>query len=212
MNFYTTAARIHKKVDQIVEQHRMAGTDTDEDTLRATLMTSEMATARRNMMLGVQLMSMYKEVCDELGVNPKGHHYFITIRPDDTKVTWPEFFAAMLRLVSRKCFLSYAMTFEQKGLTMDTLGAGFHTHIVARCTQRSKGEVLRDLFSSVKHFTAYQCVDVAVCKNPDVHIQRYMIDYESTDGHKMITKEWDSLWREKHEIDPIYRGGLNQVH
>lgn len=135
--------------------------------------------------------------------------YFITIRPDDTKCKFEEFYERVTSILSRKCFLDYTLSYEQKGTDPSSLGTGFHCHIVASMKQRSKGEVLRDLQSSLKdwienHKIASNCIDVVLAKRPQELIEKYLINYESDDGHKETTKTWDELWRNEMGLKPIY--------
>lgn len=135
--------------------------------------------------------------------------YFISIRPDDTKVSFDEFRQKTLEFVTRKCFVSYALSFEQKGVLPSELGKGFHCHIVAKMNQRSKGEVLRDLKSTWRTWIqddrlAPNCIDVKVTKNPEQLVQSYLIDYKSDDEHKIATKSMDDLWRTHEGIEPLY--------
>lgn len=135
--------------------------------------------------------------------------YFITIRPACDKITFELFYNKIAKLTDRKCFKSFTASFEQKGTSQDTLGDGFHVHIVANTTHRSKGEVLRDLTSTfnkwinLKYITENN-IDVKPSKTPQQIIQNYLIQYESEDGHKAPTKEWDTLWRNYNKIEPIY--------
>lgn len=136
-------------------------------------------------------------------------NYFLTIRPDDTKCTFDDFYDKVLRFVKRKCFLHYKLSFEQKGTVPDELGKGFHCHIVAEMKQRSKTEVLRDTLSSwndwiEKKYIQSNCIQVLTTKNPDQLIDDYLIAYKSDDEHKICTKEMDELWRKQYNLQHIY--------
>lgn len=136
-------------------------------------------------------------------------NYFLTIRPDDTKCTFDDFYDKVLRFVKRKCFLHYKLSFEQKGTVPDELGKGFHCHIVAEMKQRSKTEVLRDTLSSwndwiEKKYIQSNCIQVLTTKNPDQLIDDYLIAYKSDDKHKICTKEMDELWRKQYNLQHIY--------
>jgi len=144
---------------------------------------------------------------------PTDKAYFITIRPDDSKCTFENFHAKVLDFVKRKCFVTYALSFEQKGTSDETLGSGFHCHIVAKMKQRTKGEVLRDTLSSWKKYIddgilAANCIDVNITNNGEELIQNYLIEYKSDDDHKDCTKEWDAKWRQQIGCPEIIRGCL----
>jgi hypothetical protein len=128
--------------------------------------------------------------------------YFITLRPDDKRVSFDDFQQKVIEYLGRSCFISYDCAFEQKGESDETLGSGFHCHIVAKMKQRSKGEVLRDTLSSFKQveWIAPNCIQILPTKNGRELVQNYLIDYKSEDGHKEVTRVWDDKWREQHAI------------
>lgn len=149
-----------------------------------------------------QLHNVYTET---LGVTTE-NWYFITIRPDETKTNFIDFQKQVLeKFVNRKCFKDYTLTFEQKGLSINDLGKGFHCHIVANCSWRSKGEALRDTVSTFNKICAPNCIEIKPTRNPNDIITNYLIDYKSDDNHKEQTKVWDTMWRENNDIKDIYR-------
>lgn len=130
--------------------------------------------------------------------------YFITVRPDTAKIDFYNFTDIVNSFVHRKCIKKFTLSYEQKGTSEDTLGNGFHVHIICDGTWRSKGEALRDTQSTFKSICAPNCVQVDTTKNPDEVINKYLIEYESKDDHKSCTKEWDDLWRQKLQICNMY--------
>lgn len=148
-----------------------------------------------------RLDDIYHERCG------KRQHYFITVRPDERKCDFNDFVKIVHKYVQRKTVLSFKLSFEQKGTTVDNLGTGFHVHMVVHANWRSKGECLRDTQSSFAKVAAHNCVNVQTTKNPDDVVNKYLIAYDSDDGHKSCTKELDELWRDrigiKHIIDNV---------
>lgn len=132
--------------------------------------------------------------------------YFITIRPDTTKITFPQFYEMVSKFVQRNCFEWFELTFEQKSVDPNNLGAGFHTHILAKMTQRSKGEVLRDTQSTFKSCTAENCIQVDPVKTTKdlENTRKYIVEYIAKDGHKEVTQEADKLWRTKLNLRSLY--------
>lgn len=135
--------------------------------------------------------------------------YMITIRPDHTKIDFFDFKQHVEQFVTRKCFVEYKYSFEQKGTDPMSLGHGFHVHIVAKMKQRSKSEVLRDTLSSWKEwidkgFIAANCIDVITSKNGDALVENYLLEYKSDDGHKELTQSWDELWRTGMSLQRLY--------
>lgn len=160
----------------------------------------------RRLFMAQQVM---KEVKEEMGIidPPKiKQTYFITVRPDTNAIRFPEFFELVSKFVQRKCFLTYKLSFEQKGVTPDDYGKGFHFHMVAHMTQRSKGQVLRDVVSTFKCCTSANCIQVDCLRTPqDVEqCENYFIEYTSDDNHKNETKEPDAIWRDSIGIKPYY--------
>lgn len=142
---------------------------------------------------------------------PTDKRYFITIRPSAKAIfadsdTRQGFHSKVIDFLSRKCFVEYTAQFEQKGVSEETLGKGFHVHIVAKMTQRSKPEVLRDTLSSWKvwieeGWIADNCIQVETSSNGEALIQNYLIEYKSKDDHKIETLEWDEKWREANNLE-----------
>lgn len=161
----------------------------------------------RNARLGIQLSMTYMKLAEEEGlVAPQNivRTWFITIRPDEKKISFVDFKDVVEKYVKRKCFITYAYSFEQKSEDEETLGKGFHAHICANMTQRSKGEVLRDTQNTFKHCTAKNCIDVQLCKDPVTLINNYLVEYKSDDGHKEKTKDSDRLFREQQGLQALY--------
>lgn len=170
-----------------------------------TVMKTEMSLFREYLDVAKQLHSEYIEF-----TNPSKQSYFITIRPDDSKCTIVDFINKVESFMKRKCFISYSLSYEQKGTCIEDLGKGFHVHIVADMKQNSKGQVLRDCLSSwndwiEKGLITKNNIDVRTTKNPDKIVDDYLIEYKSDDGHKEVTKDMDSLWRSTNNIESIYR-------
>lgn len=151
----------------------------------------------------------------------KGHHqiwmeetgqcaknrYWITIRPKPG-IAWGAFHSVIRNVVERECFLNYDLSFEQK--CPEGSGTGFHVHMFAEMKQKSKGQVLRDLKSTLDSICGEAGIDVKPTR--DLHMfSNYCIEYKSNDGHKILTKTGDELWRARVGIDPTYSKNENPV-
>lgn len=146
----------------------------------------------------------YEEVAGRTVVN----HYFITIRPREG-VTFTEFYALVYKFVNRALITSYQLSFEQKSEAGS--GEGFHVHIVANSTARSKGEVLRGAISSFAKVAADNCIDVKPTREPEKIVKNYLIAYKADDGHKEITKNGDSIWRKQLGLADLYSSTENPL-
>lgn len=148
--------------------------------------------------------------CLKQGRDPAKKNWFmITIRPDCNKVTFIMFKDKLLSFLDRKCFLRGSYSFEQKGESDDSLGHGFHVHIIVECTQIGKSQVLRDVLSSWNEwirngYISSNCIQVDKTINPDDLRKNYLIEYKSNDGHKEKTKNSDTRWRTLMGLEPIY--------
>lgn len=146
--------------------------------------------------------------------------FMITIRPDDAKTTFPDFVNKVNNLIAQKSFTSGSYSFEQKGTKIEDMGKGFHVHIIAQLTLRSKPDVIRRLLGTMSEgkykngfFSSWindgiisaNCIQVDVCKNPDEVIQNYLLDYKSEDGHKEETRSMDELWRTASGLERLYK-------
>jgi len=217
INFLRLADKINNNIDKDVnrnnslnpydlntEEYRMY-----ESNHRNLLKTMEINKFKKNLNMAIDLALLTKEVMQERGLLTKDNikqHYFITIRPNTKLIAFHRFFNMIATFVQRNCFISYTLSFEQKGQSLDTLGEGFHCHIIANMRQRSKGEVLRDTISSFNKVCANNCIQVDCIKNESGlnNLNNYLITYESKDNHKIVTKEYDELWRNKLKIKPLY--------
>lgn len=130
--------------------------------------------------------------------------YFITIRPDNKKITFIDFYNKCKTFAHRAFITEYSLSFEQKGTNDVSLGHGFHAHIVCKTSARSKGEVLRYTQSTFSTCTADNCIEVIPTRMPEDIINNYLLNYESKDGHKIVTKEWDALWRAQNNLKNLY--------
>lgn len=157
---------------------------------------------RETLYIAQELHTIYEEV-----VQKTNQWYFITVRPDEKLIDFDGFYGVVNKFVQRKCIEEFTLSFEQKGINDNELGNGFHMHIVVKPkagSWRSKGEVLRDTKSTFACCAAANCIEVIPTKKPEEIINGYMIEYESKDGHKEVTKEADARWRSIRGLSPTY--------
>lgn len=159
-----------------------------------------------------KILELSEELHEQFLTRYKKNWLFITIRPDESKLTFYEFSSLVNKFVNRKCIKTFTLSYEQKGISSEALGNGFHCHIVCDTTWRSKGEALRDTLSTFKKICAPNCIQIDKTNNPDNIIEKYLIEYESKDEHKHSTKEWDTIWREQNGIQELYTDENVEVH
>lgn len=193
--------KCEKYADKIAEMGDPEEYDTTYCECFQTKYNIEMNRFKKILEISSNLDKLFKEYT----FTEKG--FFITIRPLSGDF---ELFKNMcFKFVERKCFLSYAMSFEQKGIERETLGEGYHCHIIGSMTQRSKGEVLRDTKSSFaklinENILTPAGIQVEYCRDTEKVKTKYLIEYVSKDGHKEITKIWDAIWRTQLNLKSIY--------
>lgn len=222
-NLVAKASKINRQVEKSVKDYEKTLSRIDADKRKELCDTWKKKQAGwklkeyvNDIKTALELRDAIRNLEEETGEQllhvPQGEKqcYFITVRPDTKKITFTDFYNDVRKFVERKCFIDYKLSFEQKGMSAETLGEGFHVHIVAALKQRSKGEVLRDTQNTFKRYTAPNCIEVLTTKNPAELVENYLVNYHSDDGHKAPTKEWDAQWRTRENLDSLYSnpGGL----
>lgn len=204
MNFLTVGTKINRQIAREemkwMTTKRALGeewTPQDADQIRSKIW----AQFDLNVRTGLTAMQHFRAIAEELCVKV-GRWFFITIRPRSNNFAL--FYTAVQRLVARKCFQEFTLSFEQKGVSDDELGEGYHAHIVAKMTQRSKAEVIRDVASTMKDICDENFVDVKPTNNPCHLVKNYLVDYVSEDGHKEVTRDWDKKWRDQIGLSDLY--------
>lgn len=210
---FSHAKQIDQKIKNKIKEHieilEKCNIPIDNDKIeeyKNKLLQTEIETFQEIVKISKQLHSTYLINCTK---NEK--HFFITIRPDDKKIKFIDFYNKIYTFLHRKCIKSYFVTFEQKGMSVTDLGNGFHTHII--CTSDVSGikNMLKNTQSTFKDCTAPNCIEVKHTFNKDELKDRYLIDYESNDNHKFQTKEWDTLWRNKYNIKEYYENNMEPL-
>lgn len=204
---FAQAKSIRRKVKETVKQHaELFGDDNiDRDAIGNAVIENNRYEFREILKIAKLLHEDYQEVTNAVATN----WYFITIRPKPG-VTFYEFYHLVDKYVQRKCINSFTLTFEQKD--PEGSGKGFHCHIVTDTKHRSKAECLRDTISTFNKVCADNCIDVKPTRNPKDIVNKYMIAYESDDGHKIATKAGDAIWRSKMKLADIYENQLDVVY
>lgn len=197
MNFLTVGARLNKQLYKLQRQYETTFSPEEAKALAERYVWGEY---EQNVRTGLEAMKRFKEIAGIVD----GRWYFISIRPPTGN--FQAFYTAIAQTLQRKCFLEYRASFEQKGVTESTLGEGYHVHLVANMSQRSKGEVIRDLKSSLK--LGDEAIDVKPTKNPHDLFQRYCLEYKSDDEHKETTQAWDAMWREREGLRTSYENDM----
>jgi len=201
MNFLTAASKFRKDVEKHVQEFEEFSSYTTIE-LRERASRLYLEEFRRNCEVAVLL----RDIAIDCGFsndpnNILSRHFFISIRPPHNAIEFEVFKELCFKYLSKKMFLQWAITFEQKSI--DGTGEGFHCHIIAKTKARSKGEILRNT-TEFQGIVAQNCIDIKPCKNPVETFRNYCINYESDDGHKVTTREGDRIWRSNNNINDYY--------
>lgn len=200
---FAFAQSAYKKADKIARKtaSTLGSNEEEEKEIYQTIYNNEIVIAKNEFN---RILDLSEELHEQYLLKYNKQWLFITIRPDESKLTFFEFTTLVDKYINRKTIKNFTLSYEQKGTSEDTIGKGFHCHIVANTTWRSKGEALRDTFSTFNKICAKNCIQVDRTNNPESIIENYLIEYKSDDDHKSLTKEWDDLWRKKYNIQNVY--------
>ena len=171
------------------------------------------ATVNRQLKVFLQQHKQALDLCEQMmdmvkaKKEPKVDTFFVTIRPAPD-ADWPKFRDKVHKWCGTSMAWSWnAYVFEQKGMSDDTLGAGFHVHIVGRSTLH-KANLLNRCADAFKDFAAKAAIQVSYANSAWKVWNRYLLNHTSTDGHKELTKKWDAKWREREGLKHAY-GAVN---
>lgn len=179
-------------------------------TMKNTIIESEIMRFKNILDIAKELHSVYQEEIDDKKKIPRS--YFITVSPK-SEIAWETFYHTIQQLINRRCIESAIYSYEQRGKNENEIGKGFHVHILCTSTWRSKGEALNACFSSCKTVCTKENVDVQKIWNTTQWDQklRYIRDYESNDGHKILTSDTDRIWRDRMNLDKLYQKNIGTL-
>lgn len=133
---------------------------------------------------------------------------WITINPKPS-VTFQDFKKIIEKIVKRTIFTDYLYVYEQRGVDMETLGSGFHSHILAtRNLNYKPSKVARNVRNSCKKLVG------DINSNNQVNIQfigeeyaadkkEYILGLKTGEG-KDIKQQMDIIWRQKENLNVYY--------
>lgn len=207
MNFLTAGAKLRRDANKMADGLMLINPSLTREEAYEQAVASHMVTIEEDIKCGLAIRDKFLEIQRaQRGTHVR--YYFITVRPDEARCDFPTFYKAVQKYMARKCFEDFELVFEQKGTTPEDLGRGFHIHILAHMRQRSKPEVLRDTFSSFNKLAAENCIEIEMVRTQqdEDRVRAYMMEHESKDGHKQLTRAWDEMWRVKLGLEQVYTG------
>ena len=158
----------------------------------------------------IQIYEGYKKNID----NKYGNVLFITInpRPDvDIEI----FMKAMKKYISKVWIENAIYVIEQRGITEEEAGKGFHAHILLWKPDNKKShEVIRETKNTFKNICSIDnpsILNIKDCKDTDIEKRKnYMLGDKKTteDPSKAIKQEIDCIWRQRLKIEKYYSKNL----
>lgn len=133
--------------------------------------------------------------------------YFITINPK-SEISLSEFVKKIQSITNWKILKSGYYVLEQRGTTLDTLGEGFHAHILVDDYTVGHKTLINRLETTLKDYCnkPYKNTINVVRKSKDngkETLNSYMKGAKQDD--KLIKVDMDSKWRDKENLKAIYK-------
>ena len=224
--YYKIASEIHNKVErevldmQLVSQPlggRECKVDAfkyDIDEFRRKALDKQRKLHKEKLDIAFIIMS---DTTKHIAESTMRTCHFITLRPKP-ETNFITFYDKVSKLMERKIFGDFKLSFEQKGESDETLGTGFHCHIIVTLSVQAQkkgiAELVRDIASTMngvnkESMITHNNIDIRKTQNPDDIVKNYLIEYNSKDDHKIKTKIWDQKWRESLGLKPLY--GCNEL-
>ena len=155
----------------------------------------------------IQIYEGYKKNID----NKYGNVLFITINPRPD-VLLDEFMKSMNKFKSKVWIEDYIYVYEQRGITEEESGKGFHAHILLWKPDNKKShEVIRETKNTFKNICSIDnpsILNIKNCKDEDIEKRKnYMLGHKNADidPSKQVKQEIDLIWRNRNNIENCYQ-------
>ena len=155
----------------------------------------------------IQIYEGYKKNID----NKYGNVLFITINPRPD-VLLEEFMKAMNKFKSKVWIEDYIYVYEQRGITEEESGKGFHAHFLLWKPDNKKShEVIRETKNTFKNICSIDnpsILNIKNCKDEDIEKRKnYMLGHKNADidPSKQVKQEIDLIWRNRNNIENCYQ-------
>lgn len=137
------------------------------------------------------------------------NYFFVTINPKPD-VTIDKFIPPVEKFFISKTILAYEARYEQKGIDDDTLGNGFHVHIIVRGNSTlRKAHIISKIQNYFKSMVGMGQPDVEILYDADSlgRVREYIRDAKDSDESKRPAYLMDDKWRKSVNISPLYFKG-----
>ena len=157
-----------------------------------------------------KLISIYEGYKKNID-NKYGNVLFITVNPRPD-VSLEDFMRAMNKFKSKVWIEDYIYVYEQRGITKEESGKGFHSHILLWKPDNKKShEVIRETKNTFKNICSIDnpsILNIKNCKDEDIEKRKnYMLGHKNTetDPSKQVKQEIDLIWRDRNNIENYYQ-------
>lgn len=156
-----------------------------------------------------ELFPVLKELREKEDMNCKTNFLFITInpRPPYNIETFKLFFKICMKVFTKPWYKRYCAVLEQRGEDRESLGNGFHLHMLIDKGDYRISHVRREFVSSFNRIcdtSNISCFNIAFCKECDIlKRQNYMVG-EKADSSKHLKQSMDKIWRDIYDIKEYY--------
>lgn len=142
----------------------------------------------------------------------EGNYFWITLRPGPEHLHRFNDFKHLVdtKYITRSCFLSFILSWEQKGETEETMGEGYHCHILALTPNwLKKTQLIKDTKSTFNKFLngfvpeAFVQVEYVRTVEHFHNINAYLRGYKA-DGFKETASTLDIPWRKQLGLNNTY--------
>ena len=155
----------------------------------------------------IQIYEGYKKNID----NKYGNVLFITVNPRPD-VNLIDFMKALKKYISKVWIEDAIYVLEQRGISEDDSGRGFHAHILLwKPDSKKSHEVIRETKNTFKNICSIDnpsILNIKNCKDEDIEKRKnYMLGSKNidTDPSKQVKQEIDLIWRKRNNIENYYQ-------
>lgn len=142
-------------------------------------------------------------------------YIWLCVNPSQT-LTLCEFKKMIDKMVTKKWLTSYVYVLEQRGMTEEELGKGFHLHaIIKKPDDKKPSHCIRELSNTFKkacdvsnfHFFQTKFIDEA---EKERKLEYILGQKEYTDENRKDLKQiMDKVWRQKFNIQPYFFSNID---
>jgi len=125
------------------------------------------------------------------------------------EITLEQVFICMNKIISKKWFIEYSYTIEQRGESLDELGKGLHVHLLFNRNQKRPSECVRECYNTFSKYTGitFTIFNQKCCKFYPLEYYQDKIQYmsgEKWEQDKMKKVEMDKEFRRINDIKVLY--------